>query len=320
MIAIDAVKRTIVLVKKFGLYLCVPVFLMIAYSYTNSAYSKYKVTAKIALRDGSADLAVSDIKSKYLVSKALEQLPFEASYYDGNSPRDEVFGNDLPVRMVFDHPCYTHDEVWLNIEVTGTNSFTLTHGDTIAYHEFNEPVHEWYGDFKVVRKPRAQYSQASYLVRLDDPDKIQEQYYNNLRVETVGDDGLIVSIVSGSPQKGVDFLNKLLQLYDGSTHSASRYAYARLGGSGVAGNVTILEKPGSNVERAGISSFWVYFIAFFAGLLIPAGWPVIKRRGSNVKPFKLSGMPKLNHEPRRVAAKQLGVKVARYRRLLFREA
>lgn len=316
MIAIDAVKRTIVLVKKFGLYLCVPVFLIIAYNYTSSTYSKYRVTTKIALRDANVETAASDIRSKYLVRKAVDQLPFQASYYNSDSPREEVFGNALPVRMVFDHARYTDGEVWLNLEVTGRNSFTLTHVDTTAYHAFNKPVHEWYGNFKVVHRPGTAYSQASYIVRLDDPAKLSDQYYNNLRVETIGDDGVSISIVSGNAQKGIDFLNKLVQLYSGSRHSKSHHAYSA---SNAAGAVTILENPENNVESAGVSSFWIYLMALLAGLAIPVGWSVWNDRGTHTLRAKLFGISKMVRSgPRPVAAGQLGVKVARYRRLLFR--
>jgi len=320
MIAIDAVKRTIVLVKKFGPYLCVPVFLMIAYSYTSSAYSKYRVTTKIALRDANIETAPGDIRSKYLVRRALDQLPFQASYYDINSPREEVFGSALPVRMVFDHPRSSDGEVWLNLDVTGKNSFTLTHGDTLAYHQFNEPVHEWYGNFKVVHKPGTAYSKASYMVRLDDPAKLNDQYYNNLRVETIGDDGVIVSIISGNAQKGIDFLNRLVQLYGSSKHSKFHHASARIAGVNAPGAVTILEKPENNVESVGIGSFWVYLMALLVGLAIPVGWSLWNDRRTNALSAKLLSISKMIRlSPRPAAARQLGVKVARYRRLLFRE-
>jgi hypothetical protein len=317
MIAIDAVKRTVVLVKKFGLYLCVPVLLIVAYSYTNSTYRQYKVTAKIAVSGIPVDSAIAGIKSKNLVRTALEQLPFQASYYDSDSPADEVFGAALPVKMVFDHPRYNAEELWLDLELTGTNSFTLTHVDTIAYHGFNEPIHEWYGDFKVVHRPGGQYNQASYMVRLENPSKLCDQYYDNLRVESVGDDGVIISIVAGNPQKGSSFLNKLLQLYNANKHSASKHSYARLNGA----KLTILEKPENNVESVGLGSFWIYFMALLIGLAIPLGWPLINERGVDALPFKLPGLSKIPRRgPHPVVSKQPGLKVARYRRLLFREA
>jgi hypothetical protein len=321
MIAIDAVKRTIVLVKKFGIYLCVPASLIIASNYTNSNYRQYRVTAKIAVSGIPVESAIADIKSKHLVRKTLEQLPFQASYYDANSPRDEVFGNALPVKLVFDHPRYNDDEVWLDLKLTGTNSFMLAHVDTVAYHEFNEPIREWYGTFKVVHRPGAQYRQASYTVRLDDPAKLYDQYYNNLRAETEGDDGATISIVSGNPQKGAYFLNKLLQLYGAGKHSASRHSYTKLSSENTAGRITILEKPENNIESAGISSFWIYSVALLIGLLIPVGRSAINRHGANIPWFKLVRAQNMSSPiAPRVTVKQLGIKVARYRRLLFREA
>ena len=140
MIAVDAVKRIVLLVNRFGLYLAVPVFLIIAYVYTSSIYPQYRVTAKIELKNTTAASAISDIKSKYLVQKALNQLPFQASYYDAKSPKKEVYGDSLYTRLAFAHNRYAAAETWLSMEVQGANSVALTRGDTSAYYEFNKSV------------------------------------------------------------------------------------------------------------------------------------------------------------------------------------
>ena len=74
MIAVDVVKRIILQVNRFGLYLSVPAFLLIAYAYTSSVYPQYRVTAKIALKNADPESAIRDIKSKLLVQKALGNL------------------------------------------------------------------------------------------------------------------------------------------------------------------------------------------------------------------------------------------------------
>src|SRR5258707_15723301 len=101
MIAVDTVKRIILLVNRYGLYLSVPAFLLVAYAYTSSVYPQYRVTAKIALKNAAAESAISDIRSKNLVQKALNELPFQASYYDAEAPRTEIYGDSLYARLVF---------------------------------------------------------------------------------------------------------------------------------------------------------------------------------------------------------------------------
>ncbi len=248
MIAIDAVKRTVLLVNRFGLYLSVPAFLLIAYAYTNSVYPQYRVTAKIALKNVVSESAVDNIKSKLLVQKALNELPFQASYYDAQSPKTEIYGDSLYTRLVFAGRHYTDTETWLRLEVQGAGSVTLANGDTAAYYEFNKPVNESYGKFKIVHNPGTEYQQASYIVRIENQARLLEEYYNSLRVKTTGDDNTVtVSVLSGSPKKGADFINKLLQLYDGDHHNVSAYRLASTAGTNISGKkFTIIEKLEKN--------------------------------------------------------------------------
>lgn len=202
MIAVDTVKRIVLFVNRFGLYLTVPAFLMIAYAYTSSVYPQYRVTAKIALKNVAAGSAIDDIKSKYLVQKALNELPFQASYYDAESPKTEIYGDSLYTRLVFAGGHYADNETWLRLEVQGANSVTLANGDTATYYDFNKPVNESYGKFKIVHTPGTEYQQASYIVRIENPVRLLEQYYNGLRVKTTGDDNMLtVSVLSGSSKK-----------------------------------------------------------------------------------------------------------------------
>ena len=295
MIAVDAVKRIILLVNRFGLYLSVPAFLMIAYAYTSSVYPQYRVTAKIALKNATAESAIDDIKSKYMVQRALNDLPFQASYYDAESPKTEIYGDSLYARLVFPGHHYGDAETWLRLEVQGANSVILANGDTAAYYEFNKPVNESYGKFKILHNPGAEYQQAAYIVRVENPVRLLEQYYNSLRVKTTGaDNAITVSVLSGDPKKGADFINKLLHLYNGGRHNVPSSRLASTSGASISGGkFTVLEKPESNVEEASVSPFWIYTIALLAGLFIPLSRKFTKRSGEYVLSIDLFNLPKL---------------------------
>ncbi len=308
MIAVDAVKRTILLVNRFGLYLSVPAFLLIAYAYTSSVYPQYRVTATIALKNTTAESAISDIRSKYLVQKALNELPFQASYYDTESPKKEIYGDSLYTKLVFARNRYANTETWLGLEVQGENSVALTHGDTSAYCEFNQPVKESYAKFKIVHNPGNQYHQASYIVRIEDPIRLLDQYYNSLRVKTADDDNTItVSVLSGNPKKGTDFINKLLQLYDGGHHPVTSSQMANASGTIItAKKFTMIERPENNAEMASINPFWIYTVALLAGLFIPLSRKITIGPEKYNLPSGLYNLPKLvdriNH---RFAVKQM---------------
>ncbi len=75
-------KNILSLVKKYWLFICVPLFLAGAYFYADSLYPQYKVSAKIAVQDVPVASAINDIKSKALVQKTISQLPLTAKFYN----------------------------------------------------------------------------------------------------------------------------------------------------------------------------------------------------------------------------------------------
>jgi hypothetical protein len=218
-------KKTMILVKRFWLFLFLPVFFIIAYNHVSSLYPQYKVTAKIALKGISVTSAVDDIKSKYLIQKALGQLPFQASFYNAESPKNELYGDSVPVKFVFNDSKTISTEKWIQLETTDYNQFALANGDTSVYHKFNEPINEAYGKFTIVRNSWYKPTDEVYLIKLSQPADLLNQYYSKLRVETAND-VITLSVSAGNPQKGADFLNKLLLAYEGDKHKDVNYTAA----------------------------------------------------------------------------------------------
>jgi len=210
--------KTLTLLKKYGPFLCLPIFLMMAYSYTSKHQPQYKATAKIELNGIAADEAMADIKSKYLVQKALNQLRFGISYYAPKNANREINGDTLPVKISFSR-LNADDDVLLEFKGSGAGTFTITHGDTIAYEEFNKSLKESYGAFSVTHGSDLRYQNANFLFRPHDPNRLIEQYYDALEVQPAGrGNTLSVSVLSGTPKKSADFTNKLLHLYALSRH------------------------------------------------------------------------------------------------------
>lgn len=271
MIAVDAVQRAIILVRKYGPYLAVPIFLLIAFIYLNSTHPQYRITAKIALRGGSPQSAAADLQSRAMVKKVIEQLSLQASYYDAASPREEIPADSLKARLVFNRLNHIADETWINLNVPGSNAFTLTYIDTTTWYEFNKPIRESYGDFEVVKGAKYNHVPVSYLVRLQDGNTILNEYYNSLNFdENTDESSLAMSIVTGTPQKGIEFLNTMIRQYSNKSQASQHYASIN---TAVAphGRVVLLEKPESNVELATAAPFWIYLAAVVAGLMVPLG-------------------------------------------------
>ncbi|HWD90411.1 MAG TPA: hypothetical protein VG367_19930 [Mucilaginibacter sp.] len=285
MIAVDAVQRTIILVKKFGLYAFVPLFLLIAYNYTSSARKQYRATAKIALRDVAVTQALSDLHSEYLVKETLDNLPFEASFYAADSPRTELYGIEVPIRLQFEIPrSMDAAESSLTIDVEQKN-YAILNEDTSASHAYGEPVHESYGDFAVLRRPDKNFKTGDLLVEFENRSKQLGEYYNSLQVRTADDDKtLALSITTGNATKSAAFLYKLLKQYGGT--AVDRH------GDMINSKFTLIEKPENNTKSASLSPVWFYILALIAGLAIPLGVPVFTKKRRHILPRQVYAIPK----------------------------
>jgi hypothetical protein len=293
MIAVDAVQRAIILVKNYGPYVCVPIFLLIAFIYLNSTHPQYRVTARIGLRGVSPQSAVADLQSKSTVKKVIDQLPLQASYYDSESPREEISASELKARLVFDRPSHITGEAWVRLDLSGSDVFTLTYIDTTAWYEFNKPITESYGDFKIVHSAKYDHVPVSYLVRLQDANALFTEYSNNLKFDKNTDESSVtMAIMTGTPEKGIEFLNMMIRQY--SNGSLTNPHYARINNVSVLhrARVTLLEKPESNVEPATAAPFWIYLAAVVAGLMVPLGIKNVRARRRRKISLRDLRMPK----------------------------
>src|SRR5579872_3682028 len=119
-------------VKKYGLFICVPLFLGAAYFYADSIYPQYKVSAKIAVQDVPVASVINEIKSKSLVKKTISQLPLTAKFYNANSPKKELYGDSVPARFVFSGTNKVNVPTRLEFAATGGGQYTLNNNDTIT--------------------------------------------------------------------------------------------------------------------------------------------------------------------------------------------
>jgi hypothetical protein len=214
----ETTRKSFPFFKKFGIYLFIPFFLILAYIYNNSSYPKYKVTAKVALKGVSAVSAADDIKSKYLVQKVLDEIPVQASFYEASSPKKELYGDSVPVKLIFKSVKDTDRDTWLELSTTG-RQLELTDDDTVSYPKFNELISGAFGKFVMVRNPGYNARVKDFLIKLNAPDRLLDQYYNDLDAEPDNRTNILtVSLLSGNPQKGSDFLNTLFKIYGKADH------------------------------------------------------------------------------------------------------
>jgi hypothetical protein len=211
--------------KKYIFYTSVVFFVLLASIYLSASQVKYKVSSEISLNhsDQSTKLVAGDLKSKTLVQRVINQLPFQVNYYKENSPEKEMYKDSLPVELILnkqEEGAYTNK---LIIKSLSSHSFSIEHEDTIQFYEINEHVNRYYGKFKVVRGPAFTPHFETVIVKLNEPFELFENYYKNLTVTPDESNKTItLSVLANNAQKGQAFLYKLLQLYSASHSEASQ--------------------------------------------------------------------------------------------------
>src|ERR1700744_4301699 len=205
--------------RRYVFYTSVVFFVLLAFIFLSTSQVKYKVSTVIGLNsiNQSAELVAGEFKSKILAQNAVNLLPFEVSYYKESSPKAEIYGDSLPVKLILDK---SKESIYANnlvIKSLSSHSFSIEHEDTIQFYEINEHINRYYGKFKVIRGPAFAPHFETLIVKLNEPFELFENYYKNLTVnQDEGDKTIILSVTSNNAQKGQDFLYKLLQLYSAS--------------------------------------------------------------------------------------------------------
>jgi hypothetical protein len=267
--------------KKYIVYTSIIFFLQLASIFLSASQVRYKVSTVISLNNSnqSAGLVAEDFNSKVLVLNTINQLPFKVNYYKENSPKAEIYGDSLPVELVFDksnESTYTNNLV---IKSLSSHSFSIEHEDTIQFYELNERINRIYGKFKVVRGPAFTPHFQTVIVRLNEPVDMLGYYYNNLVIEPDESNKIIaLSILVNNAQKGQDFLNKLLELYSKSNNIQRGQNAPTIN----LGNIRIIEKPEDNIKEISPNAFLVYLLALLLGLLMPRLFTLINNQNASI--------------------------------------
>lgn len=199
--------------------------LFAAFCYVILTPARYKVSSKIVLTDPG--LSTGDIGSKALVQQTLGQLPFQVNYYHrGFLKKTELSGDSLPIKFTLERLASIDTTMEVTAKILDDQLYQIRQHDTIIDFFFNKPVSEYsFAKFKGIKGPAFNKDAEPVIVRFNDPDELLEEYYNNFSVKIMDDDRTaVLSIVASSPEKGVDFLNKLIALSDRAGEIAPRYA------------------------------------------------------------------------------------------------
>jgi len=210
-------------------------FIGLGYIYLRLTTPKYKIETDLLIKpdnksaSGQNDLLkdldlfssnkivdneVQILKSKDIIEKIIRALNLQTSYYTTNGVRKhEVYGNiPFEVKLVRPTP---HAEYKDQLEIRLINSTTAEiNGKKVP---LNLPHQTAEGVITIAKEPKwsGPFNQL-FRVQFNDIDNLIEDYSDQLKVDPASKQAtvLIITIEDAIPERGKDFLNKLIDEYN----------------------------------------------------------------------------------------------------------
>ncbi|RDV16105.1 capsular biosynthesis protein [Pontibacter diazotrophicus] len=214
--------------------LSIILFLGAAYLYVRYTTPLYSISSTLLVKDDKQGptMALNDmgmfettqgiedeiiiLKSKSLMERALSEMSLNATYYvEGRVKTIEVYGEELPLKLItskLDSSAFGRS---LTIHIKDNTTFELEDNHGSGTYKFGQEIERPYGTFTVTAPPRDSRSERTVIVMLHDIRKLASQYNNRLIVKPYDNSGRVLelSLVDPVPEKGIDIINKVTEVY-----------------------------------------------------------------------------------------------------------
>jgi len=210
-------------------------FMLLGFIYLKLTTPQYKIETDLLIKDnkgglgGSSDLLkdldlfssnkiidneVQILKSKTIVTKVIQSLKLETSYYATEGVRKrELYGN-LPFNVeLLKAPADIDNSNKLSIRLLNTNEAEVNSKKALL----NYPVQTDEGLILVTLNPswKGPFNQL-FDIKFNSLAGLVERYSQNLKIDPVSKQAtvLTISIEDAIPQRGMDFLNEIIKEYN----------------------------------------------------------------------------------------------------------
>ncbi|WP_181306154.1 tyrosine-protein kinase [Rufibacter sp. XAAS-G3-1] len=162
------------------------------------------------------------LKSNSLLEKAINALDLKTTYYIKGEVRDqEIYGNELPINIIINNLEESAYNINLIIHIKNNNQFEIEENDNKGQktiHNFGNQIKKPYGTFTVVATAGvfATKENKPVLIKFQHSSNLANLYSQRLNVGLYNNkaSAIILSITDAVPQKGIDILNKFVQVYN----------------------------------------------------------------------------------------------------------
>ncbi|HEU5145201.1 MAG TPA: capsular biosynthesis protein, partial [Chryseosolibacter sp.] len=172
----------------------------------------------------SIDDEINILKSKSLMQRVLRELSFNATYYlEGRVHDMEVYGSDLPIRLVVSELRPGAFDKRIYIYPKDNNSFQL--GEEVSRdklvkstYQYGQKIVKPYGIFTVIEVTDSVSLKKDdkVIVVFHDVEKLASRYSEKLYVGPVSQTSNVLNLGLTDPVWGnaLDILNKLIEVYE----------------------------------------------------------------------------------------------------------
>ncbi|QMU27422.1 GumC family protein [Adhaeribacter radiodurans] len=159
------------------------------------------------------------LQSNSLMQRVLYELDFQTSYFKkGRFLEQEIYGSELPIKIIINKLNDSAFNKSINIYIKNNNSFEIEDFQNRTVHKFGQRIQMPYGTFTVVATSTnsAPLVSEPIIARFQDIRILANIYAAKLNVSKYNTkaSALVLSITDAVPQKGIDVINKLLQVYN----------------------------------------------------------------------------------------------------------
>jgi len=212
-----------------------------AYFYLKYATPVYKITSTLLIEDdkkgdgmlkGTAfsdlemfrttktvDNEMEVLRSKDLVAKVIKALDMNVSYYVKRPfTKKELYGKDLPIKvLIHEVKNSAYQKKKLSIRVIDEDSYLLIDSGVQKLYRFYQIVYRPDYVISVNKGPAFSKATKEVMFKLNNVKALTESYnMARLNIVPVVKDAntIIISLEDAIPQRGIDFLNSLITMYN----------------------------------------------------------------------------------------------------------
>ena len=227
------------------------VFLALAVAALQFVRTSYDVTSKILLKNETATIDASGnnlvnnnpfsnsekvnneievLTSVHLMRSVLDSLSLQARVIAPDVfPETELYGSELPFKIVVDTLFPLAYETTLKIKIEGADSFSITEefedaltdsstSSSYGYNTYNYgyKIEKPYGIFHIVANEKTTSKDTEFVAEFRDIDELAHDYVKKvLNIYVVNKDASVINIElkESNPEKGEDIINGLVEMY-----------------------------------------------------------------------------------------------------------